>query len=157
MGMKINFLQTLPESSNFQLFVSTLFEDERPPRGLCGLIDWHLNGRISKFLLDDVFRGEFGEKLLFDGSPRLPWSRYLLIGMGKKEEISPGKYTEISKIIISSILDLKWDPVCCQVPGFHRLNFEFSKAFEIFLSIIERSGSKIPELNIVWIEDLIEP
>lgn len=154
--MKINFIEKLPEKSDSQLFVATLFEDEKPPRGLTGLLDWHLNGKISSFILEEIFSGRFGEKLLFNVSSRLPWERYMLVGMGFHSEITPENYGEISNIIISSIADMKYDSVCCQVPGFHRLNFEFSKAFELFLSVFEQHGIVIPDLNIVWIEDLIE-
>lgn len=154
--MKINFLQTLPEKSDIDLFVTTLFQDERPPRGLCGLIDWHLNGRISRFLLDRLYSGSFGEKLLFNGAPRLPWFRYLLIGMGSNENLTPERYKELSDLILSSIIEINCKSVCCQVPGFHRLPFEFSRAFELFLSVFERQKINIPEINIVWIEDLID-
>ncbi len=154
--MKFNFIDKLPEKSESQLFVATLFEDERPPRGLSGLLDWHLNGRISGFILDDVFAGRFGEKLLFSVYSRLPWERYMLVGMGVHNEITQERYKEISNVIISSIADMKYDSVCCQVPGFHRLNFEFSRAFELFLSILEQQEINIPDLNIIWIEDLIE-
>lgn len=154
--MKINFIEKLPEKSDSQLFVATLFEDEKPPRGLSGLLDWHLNGKISRFILEEIFSGRFGEKLLFNVSSRLPWGRYMLVGMGLRNEINLESYREISNVIISSIADMKYDSVCCQVPGFHRLNFEFSKAFELFLSVFEQRGITIPDLNIVWIEDLIE-
>lgn len=154
--MKINFIEKLPEKSDSQLFVATLFEDEKPPRGLSGLLDWHLNGKISIFVLEEIFSGRFGEKLLFNVSSRLPWKRYMLVGMGLRSEITQENYRKISNIIISSIADMKYDSVCCQVPGFHRLNFEFSKAFELFLSVFEQHGITIPDLNIVWIEDLIE-
>ncbi len=154
--MKFNFIEKLPEKSESQLFVTTLFEDERPPRGLSGLLDWHMNGKISGFILDDIFTGRFGEKLLFSVCSRLPWERYMLIGMGHNNEITQEKYKEISNVIVSSIADMKYDSVCCQVPGFHRLNFEFSRAFELFLSIFEQQGIDIPNLNIIWIEELIE-
>lgn len=154
--MKINFIEKLPKKSNSELFVATHFEDEKPPRGISGLLDWHLNGKISIFILRGLFSGKFGEKLLFYLSSRLPWERYMLIGMGRGNEITQENYRKIADIIISSIADMKFESVCCQVPGFHRLNFEFSKAFELFLSIFEQHGITIPELNIVWIEDLIE-
>jgi hypothetical protein len=154
--MKINFIEKLPEKSDAQLFVATLFEDEKPPRGLSGLLDWHLNGKISRFILEELFSGRFGEKLLFNGPSRLPWERYMLIGMGIYNEVTQENYRKISELIVSSIVDMKYDSVCCQVPGFHRLKFEFSKAFELFLSIFEQHRVTIPDLNIVWIEDLIE-
>jgi len=154
--MKINFLQELPARPDIQLFITTLYEDERPPRGLTGLLDWHLNGRVSKFILDGLLTGSFGEKLLFNGSSRLPWTRYMVIGMGRRSDLNQENYKTISGVVVSSIVDMNFNSVCCQLPGFHHLNFELSRAFELFLAEIERHSHNITDLNIVWIEDLIE-
>jgi len=66
------------------LIVAPIFEDDRPPLGIAGLIDWRLNGFLSKAILNGTLRGEKGEHVLLPLASRLPARRLLLIGLGKR-------------------------------------------------------------------------
>lgn len=60
-------------------FVAT---DERPLRGLAGLIDWRLCGALSRTLREGRFRGERGESLLVADGSRWTAGRIFVHGVG---------------------------------------------------------------------------
>ncbi|HEY4716682.1 MAG TPA: M17 family peptidase N-terminal domain-containing protein [bacterium] len=154
--MKVNFLKEFPEKINFELFVTTLFNDERPPRGLSGLLDWYSNGKLSNLMMKDMLTGDIGEHVYITGGSRLPLGRFVIFGMGASTNLSQKTYSDISSKIVESIIDMKFNSICCGLPGFHKLNFEFSRAIEIFLHEIERRKVGFRDMNILWVEDLVE-
>jgi hypothetical protein len=70
------------------LLVATLFETDRPPRGVTGLVDWRLNGFISRLILRGAVAGVRDEVVLLPLNRRLPARRLLLVGLGRFEEFS---------------------------------------------------------------------
>lgn len=56
--------------------------DERPLRGLAGLVDWRLCGALTKSLREGHFRGDPGEALLSVDGRRLLSRRIFLHGVG---------------------------------------------------------------------------
>ncbi len=73
--MKIHFLK--PDLHQMdQVHADTiavgLFEEDRPPRGLAGLADWRLCGRVSRLIASGNVTGRFREAVLFPGYARLP-------------------------------------------------------------------------------------
>jgi hypothetical protein len=69
------------------LIVVTLYETERPPQGVNGLIDWRLHGFISRAIRDGTIEGKPEESVLIPLHRKLPARRLLLLGLGK-----PGEY-----------------------------------------------------------------
>lgn len=59
-----------------------LFEDQRPPRGATGLLDWRLCGRLSRWIRQGRVSGRLGERLLMPLGGRLPWRLMVLSGAG---------------------------------------------------------------------------
>ncbi len=68
------------------LIVVTLYENERPPRGVGGLIDWRLHGFISRAILSGTIAGKSEETVLIPLHKKLPARRLLLLGLGKETE-----------------------------------------------------------------------
>ncbi|HLG19704.1 MAG TPA: M17 family peptidase N-terminal domain-containing protein [Bdellovibrionota bacterium] len=67
------------------LIITTLFETDRPPHGTTGLIDWRLNGFLSRMILSGTLTGKEEEFTLIPLRHRLPARRLLLVGLGKPE------------------------------------------------------------------------
>jgi hypothetical protein len=60
----------------------TVFEDERPLRGVAGLVDWRLCGRLSRLLTSRKATGAAGESLMLPAGRRLPMNRIVWFGLG---------------------------------------------------------------------------
>ncbi len=61
-----------------------LWEDERPLRGVAGLLDWRLSGKLSGLLGARYLTGRSGEVMLLPGTSKLPFARVLLFGLGAR-------------------------------------------------------------------------
>ncbi|PKN76329.1 MAG: hypothetical protein CVU52_05230 [Deltaproteobacteria bacterium HGW-Deltaproteobacteria-10] len=65
-----------------------IFSDEKPPRGICGFIDWRLNGFISREMKEGRIRGEFQEKVIIPFPGRISTEIILLCGLGPLTEFN---------------------------------------------------------------------
>ena len=74
------------------LLVLLPFEEDRPLQGVAGLCDWRLNGRLSRLVEQGWYRPCRGQTLLMDSAGKLPTSRILVLGMGKKAVLDPQNY-----------------------------------------------------------------
>lgn len=77
------------EAESLCIFVS---EDQRPLRGLAGLVDWRLVGALSRYVRSGFLTGKSGDALLTIPGPRLGFQKLFLLGMGpsgqSEEELS---------------------------------------------------------------------
>ena len=80
---------------NVESLVITLREGRRQPRGIAGAIDWRLNGRLSRLLLEEQFLGRSGERLLTPGGHPLRADRLFVFGVGD----GAPNYTELAKVL----------------------------------------------------------
>jgi hypothetical protein len=79
------YTRTLDELET-DLIVTTLFKTERPPQGVGGLVDWRLNGFVSRSILSGTVAGDSNEMVLIPLHRRLPARRLLVLGMGTPAE-----------------------------------------------------------------------
>lgn len=86
--MRIKITTESPDTLNREGLVLGFFSDERPPKGLCGFVDWRLNGMISRELARGRISGEFMEKILIATPPRIGASKIVLWGMGLSAELT---------------------------------------------------------------------
>jgi len=70
--------------------VLSFFTDERPLRGVAGLADWRLAGRLSRLLRAGKMTGGRGEVTLLPPSRRrLPFDRLIIFGLGESDHPVP--------------------------------------------------------------------
>jgi hypothetical protein len=86
--MQIKITTESPDTLNREGLALGLFMDERPPRGACGLVDWRLNGLISREIAQGHISASFMEKTLIASPSRIPVSKILLLGLGTLSEIT---------------------------------------------------------------------
>jgi hypothetical protein len=68
----------------------SFFIDERPLRGVAGLADWRLGGRLSRLLKSGRMVGARGEVTLLPPSRhRLPFERLVIFGLGESDHPAP--------------------------------------------------------------------
>lgn len=94
-----------------EVVCALIFEDERPLRGPAALLDWRMNGRLTKMILEgDVF-GRRGERLVIDGGSKIlaPW--VLFQGGGRLDGLSEDSW----KGLLVDLLD------AATLAGFSRL------------------------------------
>jgi hypothetical protein len=105
------------DGASVELCASTVWSDERPVRGLAGLLDWRLGGRVSALLKSGFFRGDLGEALLLPGKPHLPFEKVLVIGMGPRAEFGDERFRQVLLRIASALEQLRIRKAVVELPG----------------------------------------
>ncbi len=95
-----------------------IFTDVRPPRGGAALLDWRLNGRLSRMLLHGEAEGGLGEHILVANNGKLAADWALFVGGGT----APERLSASSRKLLRHLLDV------CRQAGFSRLAIGLSAA-----------------------------
>ena len=107
-----------------ECLVVGFFSDERPPRGLCGLLDWRLNGTVSRLMAHDRMSGAFMEKVLVCPECRVPSLRILLIGLGTVKDLTYEKLHRAGFAISETLSGLRCIDPAIDIPGIGRCTLE---------------------------------
>lgn len=109
------------------------FEDERPLKGPAGLLDWRLNGAISREIINGRITGRFKETIIIPSNGRIQSPKVLLIGLGPTGRISYPKLREISAHLLDTLLKINVLHFCCSIPHSKPYPLECSKAVEVWV------------------------
>lgn len=139
--MKIHFLK--PDLHQMdQVHADTiavgLFEEDRPPRGLAGLADWRLCGRVSRLIVSGNVTGRFREAVLFPGYARLPANRVCVLGLGRRAEFSAARAREASWVLAESLRKLRASSFIVSLPGSPMTQVPHRARMDLFLEELLR-------------------
>ena len=94
-----------------------LYEDERPMRGVAGVLDWRLGGRLSKLLEDRYLTGKSGEVMLVPGTSRLPFAKVLLFGLGVRSAFDEHVFRAALLRYFDRFAGLSLETALLELPG----------------------------------------
>lgn len=97
--------------------VLTCFADDRPLRGLTGLVDWRLNGQLSRLLQRGFIDGHYQEVMLTPIAGRLPFDRLLLVGMGRRAEFHAQRFEDTCRFCFRTLVSLHVLRFAMALPG----------------------------------------
>jgi hypothetical protein len=93
-------------------------EDERPPKGVTGLVDWRLAGALSRLTARGWLGGKEGELCLSPGRARLSGARLLLCGIGEGQKVSEVILQRAVKQACEALPELGCKELACGLPAF---------------------------------------
>jgi hypothetical protein len=118
--MDLNFvapdLRKLDETSA-EILACPIWREERPMRGLAGLLDWRLAGRLSRLQREDYLKGELGEVLCIPGRPRLPFDKVLIFGLGSRTTFGEATFRQVVTHLLHTLEGLRVRRAVVQLPG----------------------------------------
>jgi hypothetical protein len=76
------------------------FEDQRPLRGPCAVVDWRLDGQLTRALLDGRLTGRAGEHAVFQNNAKLQTDWSLFIGGGKWDGLCRQTYASLIRHLL---------------------------------------------------------
>ncbi|HWP05661.1 MAG TPA: M17 family peptidase N-terminal domain-containing protein [Polyangiaceae bacterium] len=121
--------------SGTEVLVAALLPGERPPRGVAGLCDFRLGGRISRLLASGFVTGALGEVLLVSGRPKLPFDKVLLFGVGAREDFSELVFRTVIERVLATLEGLRARTAVVELPGRHFDGIAPERAADILLEI----------------------
>src|SRR5688572_2356614 len=133
-----------------EVLVCSLVPGERPPRGVAGLCDYRLGGRISGLVKSRFATGALGEVVLVPGRPKLVFDKILLFGTGEARDFSELVFRALVERILGTLSGLKARTAVVELPGRHFGGISAERAADILL---EMAGTRTE--HDVW--TLIEP
>jgi hypothetical protein len=112
-----------------------MWQDERPLRGLAGLLDWRLAGRVSRLARQSFAVGTMAEVVCIQGRPRLPFEKVLFIGCGPTAGFDDARFREAATVLLRTLEGLKVRRAVVELPGRGRDAIAPERAAEIVLEI----------------------
>jgi leucyl aminopeptidase len=102
-----------------EVLVANVTEDERPLRGLAGLLDFRLQGRLSNLAKTGYLTGKTGEVLLIPGKPALAFDKIILFGLGRRLDFGDHAYRHAIRRILSTLEGIRARSAVVELPGRH--------------------------------------
>lgn len=133
-----------------EVIVCGLLQDERPPHGVAGLIDWRLAGRLSRLALRGFATGTLGEVLMLPGKPKLPFDKVLVFGLGKRSSFDDDVYRSATDHMLRALSNLRVRTAVVELPGRHFGAISAQRAADLLLEQVGASRD-----HDVW--TLVEP
>lgn len=133
-----------------EVLLANLSTLDRPPRGVAGLADWRLGGRVSALLESGFASGAVGEVLLVPGRPKLPFDKIVLFGVGAPGEFNERVFRAVIERMLATTEGLRVRSAVVELPGRHFDAISPERAADILL---ESAGDR--QEHDVW--TLVEP
>ncbi|GAC1364058.1 MAG: hypothetical protein NVSMB47_15690 [Polyangiales bacterium] len=130
-----------------EIVVCSMFDDDRPPRGVAGLIDWRLGGRLSRLSLERFVDGSDGELLLLPGRPRVPFDTVVVLGLGAREGFDETRYERALDRVLLVLDQLQVRRLTVELPGRHRGAIDAARAVQSRAARVAQ-GSRAPRTHV---------
>jgi len=123
---------------HYDTLVLSFFADERPLEGVCGLVDWRLNGFLSRMLLQGHLTGEWGEQVLFPQNGRLPFNKLVLFGLGERSKFGSTRFKEVTNRMLRALVKLQCASFATVLPGHQALNLVARQFIDLWLGELQK-------------------
>jgi len=100
-----------------ELCACCIWSDERPMRGLAGLLDWRLAGRLSAMQKRGFLFGKRGEVLLVPGKPHIPFEKVLVLGLGARSAFCEGDFRDAVGLLARTLVGVRVRKAIVELPG----------------------------------------
>jgi cytosol aminopeptidase family protein len=110
-------LQKLDEPMAAEVVACCIWKDELPMRGLAGLVDWRMSGRLSALERDGFLLGNAGEVLCVPGRPRIPFDKVLVFGLGARSGFDEELFKSAVRHVTKVLEGLKVRRAVVELPG----------------------------------------
>ena len=122
--------------------------DEKPPRGVCGLIDWRLNGMISREIKKKRICGDYEEKIIIPFLPKIGSEILLLFGLGNAGDINYDKIYNAAYLTTQTIDKMALDSFAFDFYGEGRSGLVTSNIVEaVVTGIFDFLSSDVEKLS----------
>jgi cytosol aminopeptidase family protein len=138
------------DESGVELLACSIWRDQRPMRGVAGLLDWRLAGALSRLARKGFLEGELGEVLFVPGRPRLCFEKVLVFGLGARSGFGEGTFRQCLTHLVRALEGLRVRRAVVELPGRADGLVEAERARELVLECVGDSDE-----NDVWW--LVEP
>lgn len=132
--MQLTLSTENPDLPKHKCLALGIFADEKPPRGICGFIDWRLNGMISSEIKQGRISGEYKEKIVIPFPRRIGSEMLLLFGLGNSYDINYDKIYNAAYIIAEAVERMALHSFAFEICGEDRSSLVTSNIVEAMVT-----------------------
>jgi hypothetical protein len=130
-----------------EVLLCSLFEGERPPRGVAGLIDFRFGARFSRLCLTGFLTGRADELLLVPGRPKLPFDKIVVAGLGPEESFDDAAFEHCMARVLRALSDLQVRRATLELPGRQCNAVDPTRAMTVLTSLLSPRGDQQPAFD----------
>ncbi len=120
---------TLPaDAMTGESVVALYFSDQKPVDGPAALLDWRLDGQLTRMLIDGQIRGRAGEHVMLQNNGKLKADWILFVGGGKWHGLCQETHASLVRHMLS---------VACQA-GFKDVSLSFLPHHEVAPDVLQQ-------------------
>jgi Cytosol aminopeptidase family, N-terminal domain len=127
------------DDANAELLACCVWKDQWPMRGLAGLIDWRLSGRLHALARVGFLLGDVGEVLFVPGRPQLRFEKLLLLGLGARSDFGEATFRSVVLHLLRSLEGLGVRRAVVELPGRAEGMVQAERAAELVLECVRDS------------------
>jgi hypothetical protein len=127
------------DEAGAELLACCIWSDQWPMRGLAGLLDWRLAGRLSALAREAFLLGELGEVLCLPGRPRLPFEKVLVLGLGPRAGFSEATFRDVVAHLLHVLEGLHVRRAVVELPGRAEGLMQAERAADLVLECVAES------------------
>lgn len=151
--MKIRISTASPDHLKRDTLILGFFSDEKPPRGYGGLVDWRLNGMISKEMAQGRVSGDYLDKLLYAFPKRIQIFHLLLFGLGALSEMTYDRLYNSGYEMARTVSGMRAKDLAIPLPAAGRCPLKLPGMCEALLTgLFDGYSGKTEELSSLFIE-----
>jgi len=124
------------DETSAELLACTVWSEERPLRGLAGLLDWRMAGRLSALAASGFLRGDLGEVLMVPGRPALPFEKVLVFGLGTHAAFDDAAFRAVVVRLLRTLEGLRVRRAVVELPGRADGSIDAERAAQIVLECV---------------------
>jgi hypothetical protein len=124
------------DETSAELLACTVWREERPMRGLAGLLDWRMAGRLSALAKSGFLTGDLGEVVMVPGRPSLPFEKLLVFGLGTRATFGDETFRSVVVRLLRTLEGLRVRRAVVELPGRADDSIDAERAAQIVLECI---------------------
>jgi hypothetical protein len=105
------------DETDAEIVACGVFQDERPFRGLAGLLDFRLGGKLSRLAKQGFVVGALDEAVLLPVRPRLPADKLLVLGLGPRGVFDQDTFRRVLARTLDALAGLSVKRAVVELPG----------------------------------------
>lgn len=132
--MKFTFTSQPIDRVNAELVLLMHHENAVPFRDAMGLIDWRVNGKLSRLVQDKVFTGKAREMVLMPAENRFKAQKLVLLGLGPREAFETGHIPQVFDFVFDTVKRIQAGQVCLSISTLVPAQYEWRQAVRAFMT-----------------------
>lgn len=135
--LQVYFTSRPVDKLKAECIIATAFSDQRPLHGTAALLDWRLNGRLSRYILKHRFSGEFGESLLMPGEGRVKSQEIILVGLGRLDQFNESHIAPAIQLLLDKVAKKRVKDFLLSLTEIIPDRFEWRNSVRLLVSKIQ--------------------